>query len=96
MIRKDNMPLMVYAALLGIKTRRTAMMFVWTCIAVAVGAFVGTIVLGIQFGAAMTIPPAVSCFAFLACAAWYSHAIKWVDRNSSWDNKQAEVTNHPG
>jgi hypothetical protein len=84
MIRKDNMPLMVYAALLGINSRRAAMAFVWTCIAIAAGAFVGTIVLGIQYGAEMTTPPAVACFGFLASAAWYSHAIKWVDRNSSW------------
>ena len=87
MIRKDNMPLFVYAALLGIKRRRAAMHFVWACMAIAVGAFAATIILGIEFGAEMTIPPAVACFAFLGSAAWYSHAIKWVDQHSSWERK---------
>jgi len=85
MTRKDNMPLMVYAALLGINSRRAGMVFVWVCVAIAAGALAGTVILGMQYGAEMTIPPAVACLGFLGSAAWYSHAVKWVDKHSAWE-----------
>ncbi len=84
MIRKDNMPLTVYAALLGIQRRRAAIGFVWACIIVAALALLGTVVLLIRSDWAMSILPAVAGFAFLGCSWWYWYAIRWVDNHSGW------------
>ncbi len=84
MLRKDHMPLMVYAALLGIGNRRAAMLFVWAGVAIAVIALLSTAVLIVQADWAMSILPFVACFGFLGSSWWYWYAIRWVDTHSSW------------
>lgn len=84
MTRKDNMPLMVYAALLGIRHRRAAMACVWLCIAIAAAALLTTAVLVIRSDWAMSLLPFFSGIGFIAITGWYWYAIRWVDRHSSW------------
>ena len=85
MTRKDNMPLAVYAALLGIRQRRAAMAFVWLCIAIAAVSLLGTAALVIRSDWAMSILPFITSFGFIAIAWWYWYAIRWVDRHSGWE-----------
>jgi hypothetical protein len=84
MIRKDNMPLVVHAALLGIRNRRTAVIFVWACLALAAAALLGTVAMVIRSDWTMSLFPFLVSFAFLGCAWWYWYAIRWVDQHSSW------------
>lgn len=85
MTRKDDMPLTVYAALLGIQRRRAAMVFVWLCIAIAAAALLASAILIVQSDWAMSLFPFAASIGFLAITWWYWYAIKWVDRHSSWE-----------
>ncbi len=85
MTRKDNMPLMVFAALLGIQRRRAAMVFVWLSIAIAAAALLASAALVVQSDWAMSLLPFVASIGSLAIAWWYWYAIKWVDNHSSWE-----------
>lgn len=75
MKKKDNMPSLVYWGLYGINSRGVARGFLWLCVLLAVA----SVVLGVYLKEGHEI----GVF-FLAAAAWYWYAIKWVDKNSSW------------
>ena len=74
MKRQENMPDLVYWGLWGINSRIVALTFQWFSVLLAVGsAIIG-----------FFVPIAFIGVIFLAAAAWYQYAIKWVDTNSSW------------
>lgn len=66
----DNAPMLVKAALLGINSRMSAMIYMGICIVLAA-------ILVIYAS------PIYAIFLGLA-AAWYAYAIRWVDKNGSW------------
>lgn len=73
MERKDNMPLWAYWALLGIKSRKVAMIF-----------FIATFILSLVATAVGVIIEDYSLAALLFVPLWYWISIKWVDVYSSW------------
>ncbi len=77
MKRKENMPFLVYVGLLGLDSRGAALTFMWIC--TALGVF--SLVLGFSH------PKAFGGLLFFIAAAWYRYAVKWMDKNSTWDWK---------
>jgi hypothetical protein len=73
MIRKENMPALVYCGLWGIRTRVVAMGFLIASLVLTL------VIVPFAIGAEYYI----FCF-FVLVPAWYWYSIKWVDRNSTW------------
>jgi hypothetical protein len=64
-----NRPILVRLGLWGLKTRQSAMVFMWLCI---VGAIV-SVVLQFWIGSLL-----------LLAALWYWYAVAWVDKHGGW------------
>jgi hypothetical protein len=76
-VRKtETMPLLVYLGLWGISSRTAAFNFFWVCVVLAVASVAYGFVDKRAF---------VGVVLFLA-AAWYWYAIRWVDKNSTWNS----------
>ncbi|MFT6985715.1 MAG: hypothetical protein ACJAT7_001531 [Psychromonas sp.] len=73
MKKKDNMPMWVHWALLGINTRKVAMIF-----------FTASSILSLIAIAAGIIIEDYSLATLLFVPLWYWISIKWVDLYSSW------------
>ena len=65
----NKRPFLVRVGLWGLKTRQSALAFMWLCI---VGAVV-SVVLGFWLGAI-----------FLIAGYWYWYSVRWVDKNGGW------------
>lgn len=68
-------PLFVKIGLIGIYSKKVALIYFWICIALAIicgilGFFNKKYLFGI---------------AFILSAIWYYASIKWVDKNSEWE-----------
>ncbi len=62
-------PLLVRLGLWGLKTRRSALVFMWLCI-------IGAVVLGaLKFWLGPLL---------ILAALWYWYALTWVDKNGGW------------
>ena len=79
MEKKDNMPLWVHWALLGIKSRKVAMIF-----------FIATFILSLVAIAVGVVIKDYSLATLLFVPLWYWISIKWVDHYSSW--AEAEIS----
>ncbi|WP_028865360.1 hypothetical protein [Psychromonas aquimarina] len=73
MEKKDNMPLWAYWALLGIKTRKTAMKF-----------FIGSLILSVVITIYGVFIKDYSLASLFFVPLWYWISIKWVDVYSTW------------
>ena len=62
-------PLLVRLGLWGLKTRQSALAFMWLCI---IGAVV-SVVLKYWIGSLL-----------LSAALWYWYSLRWVDKNGGW------------
>jgi hypothetical protein len=62
-------PFLVRVGLWGLKTRQSALAFMWLCI---IGAVV-SVLLKYRLGALL-----------LVAALWYAYAVRWVDKNEGW------------
>jgi len=62
-------PLLVRVGLWGIKTRTTALMFIWICIGIAVVSAIRHFWIGLIM---------------LVAAAWYWYAMRWMDQRDGW------------
>ncbi|BBM82113.1 hypothetical protein [Candidatus Uabimicrobium amorphum] len=76
MKRKDNMPTMVYIALLGIRSRKQAWGFVWLAILISI----------VCFAYSFINKDALFFTIVIFAAYWYFTAIKWMDQHSSWES----------
>ncbi len=76
MNKKKDMPEWVYWGLWGIKSRKTAWVFCWVCILLALVSMLLALFFERKIWAGGLL--------FLA-AGWYWASIKWVDENSSWE-----------
>lgn len=77
MERTENMPKLVYWALKGIKARKVAMMYF------KISAVLSLIV----FAAALGAKDYHLVIIFLS-PLWYWRAIKWVDKNGTWETEE--------
>jgi hypothetical protein len=77
MKRKENMPVFVYWGLWGIKKRFVAMCFLWVSVIMGVV----SVLLG------FTYPRAFFGILLFLAAFWYGYAMRWVDKNSAWDEE---------
>jgi len=62
-------PFLVRLGLWGVKSRRVALAFMWTCVALLVISAALQVWNGLAFGVA---------------ALWYGYAVRWMDKNSGW------------
>jgi len=67
MVRK---PALVKLGLFGVKTRRSALTYMWVCVAFTV--------------AALVFQRWVASVGLLVAALWYLYSIRWVDKNNQW------------
>lgn len=77
MKRKDNMPLLVFWGLYGIRSRASARGFMWLGVFLTFALVTHGVITGKGY------QPSVLLFSL--AAAWYWYAINWVDKNASWD-----------
>ena len=76
MTKRDGMPEWVYWGLWGIKTRRAAMAFFWSCL------IAGLVLMPLVL---VHIRAVIMTGAALLAALYYLASIKCVDRNSHWE-----------
>ena len=77
MKRKDNMPLLVFWGLYGIKSRASAQGFMWLSVLLTLALVAHGILIRKAFQP--------SALLLSLAAAWYWYAINWVDKHASWD-----------
>jgi uncharacterized membrane protein YraQ (UPF0718 family) len=75
MERRDGMPALVYWGLYGIKTRNSAVAFMWICFALGAVAI---------FSTYTSLRPPLG-IALILAGLIYRNAIRWVDKNAHWD-----------
>jgi hypothetical protein len=75
MSRRDNMPLWVFLGLLNIESRKGALILVWACFILSITFIPLSYYLNDWSWAGM----------MLAITPWYWLSMKWVDKNSSWE-----------
>ena len=78
MKKEEGMPSIVYWALWGIKSKRTAYIFVAICLILGFG----LVIYGFKdsrffYGSV-----------FFISAFWYLYSIRWVDKNSTWKSNR--------
>jgi hypothetical protein len=62
-------PLLVKLGVWGIKTRATALAFIWICVGIAIVSAIRHFWIGLVM---------------LLAAAWYWYAMRWVDNHGGW------------
>ncbi len=75
MERRDGMPALVYWGLYGIKTRRSASVFMWACFVLGAVAITSTYT-------ALRPPLGI---ALILAGFVYGYAIRWADKNACWE-----------
>jgi len=75
----DDLPGYVKLGLLGIHTKRGALMQFWTCIGI------GIVLLSLSLYKNSLLWTLVFCASLLLTAKWYWSCIQWVEKNSRWE-----------
>jgi hypothetical protein len=75
MERRDNMPLWVFLGLLNIESKKGALILVWACVAVSIICIPVSYYYDDWSYAGM----------MFAITPWYWLSMRWVDKNSSWE-----------
>jgi len=81
MKKTAGFPLYVKLGLLGIRTRKGALVQFWTSIAIAVA----LLLLGLFSNSLLWT--SVFCAAVLLTAGWYWNCIRWVDAHGKWEER---------